>query len=232
MWGAWSAWSDCTVSCGGGTRIRSQQCEDPDDTDDITECTGIPLIDEEECNSESCGKLQLVAQVATFYKLQLSITLSVKIYPKFKKVNTLGFLLSTIAWNGLADKNDRIPLVFEQLYLYETQKLLNLNCKKMFQQCGVLGVCGVNVQYHVAAEHIHVNSYAKARMPRNALVSQKLRKKGAILRAVVSYKYCELKFKPGLSTLSFKIYPKFKRKNTLCSCYCICIYLHETFLPI
>ncbi len=86
--------------------------------------------------------------------------------------------------NVLAHINYQIHLDFKQ-HLYKTHNFLNLN--KIFQQCGVLGVCGKNVQYYVAAEHVLGNSYAKARRPRNAPVSQEERKKTAILEVVVSY---------------------------------------------
>ncbi len=56
MWGAWGMWSQCTVSCGGGTRTRQQVCEGPD----AAECTGEPETEEGECNTESCSKLQIV----------------------------------------------------------------------------------------------------------------------------------------------------------------------------
>ena len=30
VWGEWEAWSDCTVTCGGGTKDRTRECMGPE----------------------------------------------------------------------------------------------------------------------------------------------------------------------------------------------------------
>ena len=30
MWGEWGTWSDCTATCGGGTRDRTRECTGPE----------------------------------------------------------------------------------------------------------------------------------------------------------------------------------------------------------
>ena len=54
--GSWGQWSECTASCGSGTRTREQQCEGSD----AAECTGEPGKEEENCNTGGCRKLAIV----------------------------------------------------------------------------------------------------------------------------------------------------------------------------
>ncbi|KAM9572871.1 SCO-spondin-like [Guaruba guarouba] len=45
-WGAWSPWGPCSVSCGGGERLRRRQCHRP-------ECVGLGL-QSQMCNTHVC----------------------------------------------------------------------------------------------------------------------------------------------------------------------------------
>lgn len=48
-WSQWAAWSECTVSCGGGRRERSRECNDPS----LQACPGISK-DYIGCNTQQC----------------------------------------------------------------------------------------------------------------------------------------------------------------------------------
>ena len=51
-WALWGDWSDCSETCGDGTRQRSRVCQ-PSDSVGIPDCLG-PQIDMEPCNIEDC----------------------------------------------------------------------------------------------------------------------------------------------------------------------------------
>uniref|UniRef100_H2ZLK3 P-type domain-containing protein n=1 Tax=Ciona savignyi TaxID=51511 RepID=H2ZLK3_CIOSA len=48
---AWSVWTDCTASCGGGTRSRSRQCPSS-----LTDCRSSET---ENCNTELCQRCRI-----------------------------------------------------------------------------------------------------------------------------------------------------------------------------
>ena len=53
-WGAWNEWSDCSVSCGNGIRIRMKECSDPDNTGGI--CEGEQHPETLQCYLAECRK--------------------------------------------------------------------------------------------------------------------------------------------------------------------------------
>ena len=54
-WGEWSGFGECTVSCGGGIRTRTRNCDDPPNSNGGLECVG-DKINFENCNQHSCGE--------------------------------------------------------------------------------------------------------------------------------------------------------------------------------
>ena len=52
-WGAWMGWSVCTVSCGGGTRVRSRNCDNPAPAHSGLTCSGSAQ-EAADCNAQQC----------------------------------------------------------------------------------------------------------------------------------------------------------------------------------
>ena len=48
-WTSWSDWSECSISCNGGTRIRTRTCSDPLPSCGGEECPG-DNTESEDCN--------------------------------------------------------------------------------------------------------------------------------------------------------------------------------------
>ncbi|XP_013411296.1 uncharacterized protein LOC106174328 isoform X10 [Lingula anatina] len=48
-WGAWQAWSACSVTCGSGTRSRGRSCDSPPPQNGGSSCVGSPT-ENENCN--------------------------------------------------------------------------------------------------------------------------------------------------------------------------------------
>lgn len=47
----WGAWGQCNVSCGGGKKIRTRICIEPEHGG--AECQGPPMEDAD-CNTQNC----------------------------------------------------------------------------------------------------------------------------------------------------------------------------------
>ena len=52
-WSAWSAWSACSVSCGGGTQIRTRACTNPAPSCGGASCPGSST-ESQSCNTHTC----------------------------------------------------------------------------------------------------------------------------------------------------------------------------------
>ena len=53
----WSPWSACTVTCGGGSRLRNRKCNNPAPANDGKTCFDQQLgseMESEACNIEPC----------------------------------------------------------------------------------------------------------------------------------------------------------------------------------
>ena len=55
----WSKWTECTATCGGGTRRHSRTCTRPKPKNNGKTCVKLklgPAIETENCNTKKCGK--------------------------------------------------------------------------------------------------------------------------------------------------------------------------------
>ncbi|CAL1543547.1 unnamed protein product, partial [Lymnaea stagnalis] len=48
----WTAWGQCSLSCGNGTQARTRACDGP--YHGGVNCTG-PTVDAKRCNTQSCA---------------------------------------------------------------------------------------------------------------------------------------------------------------------------------
>ncbi|XP_021342167.1 coadhesin-like [Mizuhopecten yessoensis] len=53
MWGSWSAWNTCSVTCAVGSKSRTRQCNDPAPALNGLQCTGEP-VDKDACTLSPC----------------------------------------------------------------------------------------------------------------------------------------------------------------------------------
>jgi hypothetical protein len=54
-WNEWSQWSACTLTCGGGKRIKERECVLPDgEVVSDQQCLGGVADMEEMCNENKC----------------------------------------------------------------------------------------------------------------------------------------------------------------------------------
>ncbi|XP_065057280.1 coadhesin-like [Rhopilema esculentum] len=53
----WSSWSECSKTCGGGTRLRNRACKEPEPLNGGQDCTELGPSDETQlCNLNPCKK--------------------------------------------------------------------------------------------------------------------------------------------------------------------------------
>ncbi|KAL5270907.1 hypothetical protein ACHWQZ_G001540 [Mnemiopsis leidyi] len=52
-WGTWSAWSECSKECGGGTKTRSRECNNPTPAHGGNDCQG-DSTKTQSCNTQNC----------------------------------------------------------------------------------------------------------------------------------------------------------------------------------
>lgn len=52
-WSAWSPWSLCSATCGGGVKFRERACDSPKPSGGGADCPGPARVDHA-CNIESC----------------------------------------------------------------------------------------------------------------------------------------------------------------------------------
>ena len=53
IWSQWSSWSNCSKSCGTGSRMRSRSCTNPSPSHGGSNCSGS-RNETEACNTQNC----------------------------------------------------------------------------------------------------------------------------------------------------------------------------------
>ena len=70
----WSKWTECTSTCGGGTKRRSRTCTKPTPKNNGKTCVKQnlgPPIQTESCNTKKCGKnIAVVIKILVFRPFQ------------------------------------------------------------------------------------------------------------------------------------------------------------------
>ena len=68
-WTDWGLWSDCSTTCGGGSRRRARSCTNPRPSDGGAQCVGIQAYTED-CNYDiHCrGKPEGILKFLLTYK--------------------------------------------------------------------------------------------------------------------------------------------------------------------
>ncbi|EDO36471.1 predicted protein, partial [Nematostella vectensis] len=57
VWGSWSEWSTCSVTCGGGTQLHMRVCNNPKPENGGLPCAGA-MVEQQSCNMQPCGGKQ------------------------------------------------------------------------------------------------------------------------------------------------------------------------------
>ena len=52
-WGPWEAWGECSVSCGGGEKMKNRRCDSPPPSNGGKDCRGKSTMTKR-CNRKSC----------------------------------------------------------------------------------------------------------------------------------------------------------------------------------
>jgi len=63
-WGSWTAFASCSVTCGGGTQMRTRNCDSPAPSNGGTPCVGSSTYIQT-CNNAACP----VSKYSKFYML-------------------------------------------------------------------------------------------------------------------------------------------------------------------
>ncbi len=94
FWNEWGSWYECSISCGGGTRIRRRTCYVPPELPPASYCNGIDeQPDGEPCNPDECpGRHETPLHV-------------LKTTPISQHIAPLNEVLNTLMWGRFDHSN-------------------------------------------------------------------------------------------------------------------------------
>ena len=70
VWGTWTSYSSCSVTCGQGTQKRTRGCNNPAPEHGGTNCPG-QSYENRACNLATCGKVKIRKHSLTFNSLSI-----------------------------------------------------------------------------------------------------------------------------------------------------------------
>ena len=59
MWTNWAPWTECTLTCGGGTQITDRTCTNPEPQHGGADCDGDSHMTQS-CNMEVCPGNEII----------------------------------------------------------------------------------------------------------------------------------------------------------------------------
>ncbi|XP_050394362.1 uncharacterized protein LOC130010380 [Patella vulgata] len=99
-WGNWSPFSQCSVTCGNGTRTRTRTCEKPASSHGCSDCVGV------DTETQDCSTLCPAELCATFdgYEFDPATNICIKVFQN--KLNFFGAKFQCEEDNGTLFKMD------------------------------------------------------------------------------------------------------------------------------
>lgn len=86
---AWSAWEECSATCGGGIQQRVRTCTYPSPANGGKDCTALgPAVETKDCNSQPCPSeysgLYMCSETNYMYMEHNALALENLGYPEYE----------------------------------------------------------------------------------------------------------------------------------------------------
>lgn len=121
---AWSKWSECSVTCGRGSRNRSRECINPSPQYGGKDCNVLgPANDIQECNKSACRKSCSKAVFERFHVLlhnlyDYAVWLTLDLIEIMQEVHWHVVRQSVWLTDVLIDKLDQLPYWLREYWLF------------------------------------------------------------------------------------------------------------------